>query len=298
MISGSLYGCRGLKKTEVVIFKNNNLVLIVGLFALMLGSACSSPAGTADTQTAVLDPVSNATSTPIPSISTATAMATAVEIASDPEPTATSASNAPDAESTATGATIDPVPVPSTAPLADLLANGRMQDSAGSPSFAGWEQDETFWCDWSINPTNCGLHHPLAQSPSQTWYLQADRDNQTVSPWPAGCCPEARAWTDVTGVPPHSFLAFGWEEIHHLREGNFELRVYGIDANGDLVEIFFQDGPRSPVISTKQDPPGVYLEGIPIPVGGYSGYRVEVYARLVANSDGILVGDFKLLIYP
>jgi hypothetical protein len=289
-------GAGDWKKTEVVIFKNNNLFLIVGLFALMLGSACSSPARTEDKQPAASDSVSKPTSSPTPSVPTPTA--TAAEIASDGEPTATSASIAPDPEPTATMATIDPVPVPSTAPIGDLLANGRMQDAQGFPSFAGWEQDPAYWCNWLTNPTNCGLHRPLPHSPSQTWYLQADRDFQTLSPWPDGCCPEARAWTDVTGVPPHSFLAFGWEEIHHLREGNFELRVYGIDENGDLVEIFFQDGPRSPVISTKQDPPGVYLEGIPIPVGGYSGYRVEVYARLAADSDGILVGDFKLLIYP
>jgi hypothetical protein len=182
--------------------------------------------------------------------------------------------------------------------MANLLENGRFQDADGNPSFVGWEQQPAYWCSWQINPTHCGLHGPLPQSPSQTWSLQADRDYKGLDVWPAGCCPEARAWTEATNVPPHDLLYFGWEELHHLHEGDLELRVYGIGEDGDLVELFFQDGPRSPIIKTKQDAPGVFLEEIPIPAGGYPGYRVEVYARLVDEFDGILIGDLKLMIHP
>ena len=180
----------------------------------------------------------------------------------------------------------------------NLLENGRLQDANGIPSFASWEQEPAYWCDWSANTRNCGLHGPLPQSPSQTWSLQADRDYKNADTWPAGCCPEARAWTETGNVPSHNHLYFGWEEIHHLNGSVFELRVFGILASGEMVEIFLQEGPRSPEIRTKQDPPGVYLVEIPVPEGGYPAYRIEVYVRLMNEFDGILIGDFKLIAQP
>lgn len=242
--------------------------------------------------------------TPVPSSTVAVEQRTPTRTPT-PTPAATQPPSATDTSAA------EPVPEPTITPEPtdvpvqiedltgrNLLLNGRLQDANGNPNFTGWEQDPAYWCDWQINTRNCGLHGPLPQSPSQTWSLQADRDYKNSDTWPAGCCPAARAWTIASNVPPHNRLFFGWEEIHHLNGSVMELRVYGIESNGSLVEIFLQVGPRSPVIKTKQDPVGVFLVEIPIPEGGYGAYQVEVYVRLEGEFDGVLIGDFKLIAEP
>ncbi len=269
-------------------------VLLIFLFS----AACASPARSTDSRPPGNGRIPTATTAPRAAAPDPTA--TTAPRAADPDPTATTAPIAVDPNQTATNISIA-VDANATIPAGasvNLLPNGKLQDANGNPSFAGWEQSPAYWCDWSINPASCGLHRPLPPSPSQTWSLQADRDYLRMDIWPSGCCPEARAWTDAVNLSPHNQLFFGWEELHHLGAGVLEIRVFGIDKNGGLVEIFLQDGTSSASINSKQDPPGVFLVEIPIPEGGYPGYRVEVYVKLVGEFDGILIGDFKLMTLP
>jgi hypothetical protein len=285
-----------------IILRKTTLYLFGILSILFLLAACAAPATPTPTPVPTQPPRANPTRTPRPTRTPAIPTPTATDIPASPSPvsTGTSTQSGSAVEPTAAGPTPTPVPtVTLPAGVSDnLLPNGMLQDANGDPSFAGWEQEPNFWCDWSINPASCGLHRPLPGSPSQTWSLQADRDYHRMELWPAGCCPEGKAWTEAVDVPAHSRLFFGWEELHHLREGVLEIRVFGISPDGELVEIFYQEGVSSPVIKSKQDPAGVFLVEIPIPEGGYPGYRVEVYVKLVDEDDGLLIGDFKLLTVP
>lgn len=210
-----------------------------------------------------------------------------------PQPTEPSPSQTPSPEPSQTATPTAPSPTPSQGPV-NIVLNGQFHIGE-EPNFEYWEQFPDYWCNFETGGNSCGLHGNLPSSPSGTWSLQADRDYKGRDAWPEGCCPSATAWQYIYDVPNHSQLWFGWEEIHHLHSGTVRIRVYGIIDQLEVI-IFEQLGPRSTVISDKNTPPSVYLDPVPIPIGGYDTYKVEVYAMLIDWRDGILIGDIKLLI--
>jgi hypothetical protein len=225
-----------------------------------------------------------------------------------PSPTATATQIFPTANPTNTPSpdqTDTPLPPAATATMTitppvtvtNWLVNGRFDIADADPqtgkgSIEGWTQLNGYWWDG----VNTGLHHSLSCSPSGTWYLQMDRDENGKDLWPP---PPSEDWIyqNVSAPYPHDVLFLHYEEAHHMKTGIIQLTIYGRHAGGEWEIVYRQTGLQSPYGTGKCNTfgsPVTYDVEIPVEPGGYDEYRLEVYGKMLDPGNAVLWGDFRL----
>jgi len=182
-----------------------------------------------------------------------------------------------------TGVVIPPPPMGK-----NLIANGRIEDAAGNASLVGWSQ----------SPAWFNSHAPRPDSPSQTHFIQADRDFRpgVVNVWQGGNPSSAYIETCTPGdLPEHAGLALRWEVAHHMVTGD---AIWELDGRSDA------DAPwqASGTVSITEGVPGDkhvkvvnYTNTVNTP-GGFRQYRLRAAVTLADNRDGVIFGDVVLAI--
>lgn len=229
---------------------------------------------------ATMTPTDALTAT-VTSVPTVTPTGTATPTATD-TPAATPTVN-PRATATATET---PTATPTPGSQSDnLIVNGTFTEK-----FAGWNQVNGFWHIHDITGSSCDVKNPDWPD----YMAEADRDAcETCNTWPP---PPAEDWLrqDVQVTQAHTRVILGLAEAHHMDEGRAEMRLYGSEDGESWVEVWFRPEPEAAWGAGKfcETPPSFQhtIEA------SYSYYRLEIYAQLLTERDGWLIGNLSLVV--